>query len=149
MQVIAIPDDDEKCPSEEDEDKKNGEEPMEVDKPSNGETDKDGENETKSPEGGEETKMEAKTEGSEVKAEDPEVKGNHQFRRSVFALSVLPLSVFISASPAEEKKTEEKTEKMDTSPAAEEKKGEGPTAAAISLCSPTVIDLVGSLQAQT
>ncbi|XP_073318943.1 chromodomain-helicase-DNA-binding protein 4a isoform X6 [Pagrus major] len=111
-EVIAIPDDDEKSPPAEQEDKKNGEEPMETDKPSNGETEsvkekegekekekeKEAEGEKKSPEGGEETKSpaEAKTEGSEVKPEDPEVK-------------------------AEEKK-EEKTEKMDTTPPADEKK---------------------------
>ncbi|KAG8004777.1 Chromodomain-helicase-DNA-binding protein 3, partial [Nibea albiflora] len=74
----------------EQESKKNGEEPMETDKPSNGEAEsvkekegekegekekeKEGESEKKSPEGGEDTKSpsEAKTEGSEVKAEDPE-----------------------------------------------------------------------------
>ncbi|XP_071357221.1 chromodomain-helicase-DNA-binding protein 4a isoform X4 [Trachinotus anak] len=107
-EVIAIPDDDEKSPSEEQEKKKNGEEPMETDKPSNGEVEgakekedekeKEGEGEKKSPEGGDETKSpsEAKTEGSEVKPEDSEVK-------------------------AEEKK-EEKTEKMDTAPPADEKK---------------------------
>ncbi|GAA6230377.1 chromodomain-helicase-DNA-binding protein 4-like isoform X1 [Lates japonicus] len=110
-EVIAIPDDDEKSPSaEQQEKKKNGEEPMETDKPSNGEAEsvkekdgekekeKEGEGEKKSPEGGEETKSpaEAKTEGSEVKPEDTEVK-------------------------AEEKK-EEKTEKMDTTPPADEKK---------------------------
>uniref|UniRef100_A0A671WMF3 CHD subfamily II SANT-like domain-containing protein n=1 Tax=Sparus aurata TaxID=8175 RepID=A0A671WMF3_SPAAU len=38
LQVIAIPDDDEKSPPAEQEAKKNGEEPMETDKPSNGET---------------------------------------------------------------------------------------------------------------
>ncbi|XP_073318939.1 chromodomain-helicase-DNA-binding protein 4a isoform X2 [Pagrus major] len=113
-EVIAIPDDDEKSPPAEQEDKKNGEEPMETDKPSNGETEsvkekegekekekeKEAEGEKKSPEGGEETKSpaEAKTEGSEVKPEDPEVK-------------------------AEEKK-EEKTEKMDTTPPADEKKAD-------------------------
>uniref|UniRef100_A0A4W6FKL3 Chromodomain helicase DNA binding protein 4a n=1 Tax=Lates calcarifer TaxID=8187 RepID=A0A4W6FKL3_LATCA len=87
LQVIAIPDDDEKSPSaEQQEKKKNGEEPMETDKPSNGEAEsvkekdgekeKEGEGEKKSPEGGEETKSpaEAKTEGSEVKPEDTEVK---------------------------------------------------------------------------
>ncbi|XP_059205899.1 chromodomain-helicase-DNA-binding protein 4a isoform X1 [Centropristis striata] len=115
-EVIAIPDDDEKSPPAEQESKKNGEEPMETDKPSNGEAEtekeKEGEKEKekekekedeaegekKSPEGAEETKSpaEAKTEGSEVKPEEPEVK-------------------------AEEKK-EEKTEKMDTSPPADEKK---------------------------
>ncbi|XP_018538506.1 chromodomain-helicase-DNA-binding protein 4 isoform X1 [Lates calcarifer] len=105
-EVIAIPDDDEKSPSaEQQEKKKNGEEPMETDKPSNGEAEsvkekdgekeKEGEGEKKSPEGGEETKSpaEAKTEGSEVKPEDTEVK-------------------------AEEKKEE----KMDTTPPADEKK---------------------------
>ncbi|XP_074542359.1 chromodomain-helicase-DNA-binding protein 4a isoform X3 [Halichoeres trimaculatus] len=113
-EVIAIPDDDddEKSPPAETESKKNGEEPMETDKPSNGEAEsakekegekeekKEGEGEKKSPEGGEETKSppEAKTEASEVKAEESEVK-------------------------AEEKK-EEKTEKMDTSPPADEKKAD-------------------------
>uniref|UniRef100_A0A3Q3SPR1 Chromodomain helicase DNA binding protein 4a n=1 Tax=Mastacembelus armatus TaxID=205130 RepID=A0A3Q3SPR1_9TELE len=80
--VISIPDDDE-SPSAEQE-KKNGEEPMETDKPSNGEAEsvregekKEGESEKKSPGGGDETKSpsEAKTEGSEVKPEDTEVKG--------------------------------------------------------------------------
>ncbi|XP_034560383.1 chromodomain-helicase-DNA-binding protein 4-like isoform X3 [Notolabrus celidotus] len=116
-EVIAIPDDDEKSPPAEAESKKNGEEPMETDKPSNGEAEsakeKEGEKEEKkegekekeeeekkSPEEGEETKspVEEKTEGSEVKAEEAEVK-------------------------AEEKK-EEKTEKMDTTPPAEEKKAD-------------------------
>ncbi|KAM7373650.1 hypothetical protein PAMP_008487 [Pampus punctatissimus] len=100
-EVIAIPDDDEKSPSaEQEEKKKNGEEPMETDKPSNGEAEvtkekEEGENEKRSAEGGEETKSpaETKTEGSEVKSEDPEVK-------------------------AEEKKEE----KMDTTSPAEEKK---------------------------
>lgn len=90
--MIAIPDDDEKSPSAEQEAKKNGEEPMETDKPSNGETEsvkekegekekekekEEAEGEKKSPEGGEETKSpsEAKTESSEVKPEDAEVKG--------------------------------------------------------------------------
>lgn len=81
LQVIAIPDDDEKSPSAEPESKKNGEKPMETDKPSNGEAEsvkekeaekeKEGESEKKSSEGGEETK----TEASEAKPEDPEVKG--------------------------------------------------------------------------
>lgn len=87
LQVIAIPDDDEKSPPAEQEGKKNGEEPMETDKPSNGEAEsakekeaekeKEGESEKKSPEGGEDTKSpsEAKTEGSEVKPEESEVKG--------------------------------------------------------------------------
>ncbi|XP_030597516.1 chromodomain-helicase-DNA-binding protein 4-like isoform X1 [Archocentrus centrarchus] len=107
-EVIAIPDDDEKSPSaEQEKKKKNGEEPMETDKPSNGETEgvkekgekmEEGEGEKKSPGGGEETKVpsEAKTEESEVRPEDSEVK-------------------------AEEKK-EEKTEKIDTTPPADEKK---------------------------
>ncbi|XP_063755463.1 LOW QUALITY PROTEIN: chromodomain-helicase-DNA-binding protein 4-like [Eleginops maclovinus] len=112
-EVISIPDDDEKTPSVEPEAKKNGEEPMETEKPSNGETEsvkekegekegdkeKEGESEKKSPEGGEETKSPAETkpEGSEVKPVDPEIK-------------------------AEEKKEEEKKEeKMDTSPADEKK----------------------------
>ncbi|KAM4725774.1 chromodomain-helicase-DNA-binding protein 4a [Anableps anableps] len=103
-EVIAIPDDEEKGAAGGQE-KKNGEEPMETDKPSNGEAEnvkekegEEGEGEKKSSEGGEEDKPSAdeKTEPSEVKAEEPEVK-------------------------AEEKK-EEKTEKMDTTPAAEEKK---------------------------
>nr|XP_043873739.1 chromodomain-helicase-DNA-binding protein 4a isoform X2 [Solea senegalensis] len=106
-EVIAIPDDDEKSPpaaapaADDEEKKKNGEEPMETDKPSNGEaeSEKDGEKEgdgdKKSPEAAEETKSpsEEKTEGSEVKPEDPEVK-------------------------AEEKKEE----KMDITPPAEDKK---------------------------
>ncbi|XP_070703226.1 chromodomain-helicase-DNA-binding protein 4a isoform X2 [Pempheris klunzingeri] len=112
-EVIAIPDDDEKSPPAEQESKKNGEEPMETDKPSNGEAEgvkeKEGEKEKekekekegdgeKSPEEGEETPSppEAKKEASEVKPEESEVK-------------------------AEEKK-EEKTEKMDTTPPADEKK---------------------------
>uniref|UniRef100_A0A3Q1H9G7 Chromodomain helicase DNA binding protein 4a n=1 Tax=Acanthochromis polyacanthus TaxID=80966 RepID=A0A3Q1H9G7_9TELE len=86
-EVIAIPDDDEKSPTEEQEKKKNGEEPMETDKPSNGEAEgvkekerekeTEGEAEKKSEEAAEETKSpsEAKTEGSEVKPEDSEVKG--------------------------------------------------------------------------
>lgn len=87
--MIAIPDDDEKSPPAEPESKKNGEEPMETDKTSNGEAEgvkekegekekeKEEESEKKSPEGAEETKSpsEATTEGAEVKPEDPEVKG--------------------------------------------------------------------------
>jgi len=91
FQVIAIPDDDEeeeeeerKSPPTEQESKKNGEEPMETDTPSNGEKEKEGE--MKSSEGGEETKSpsEAKVEGSEVKSEDTEVKGKTPplFKRS-------------------------------------------------------------------
>uniref|UniRef100_A0A3Q0SPQ5 Chromodomain helicase DNA binding protein 4a n=1 Tax=Amphilophus citrinellus TaxID=61819 RepID=A0A3Q0SPQ5_AMPCI len=107
-EVIAIPDDDEKSPSaEQEKKKKNGEEPMETDKPSNGETEgvkekgekmEEGEGEKKSPGGGEETKVpsEAKTEESEIRPEDSEVK---------------------------EEKKEEKTEKIDTTPPADEKKG--------------------------
>lgn len=103
MKVISIPDDDEKSPEAEQESKKNGEEPMETDKPSNGESEgakekeaekdkeKKGEGEKKSAEGGEEAKAEA----SEVKAEEPEVKGE-----------------------------EKKDEKMDTTPPADEKKGD-------------------------
>ncbi|XP_029023536.1 chromodomain-helicase-DNA-binding protein 4a isoform X1 [Betta splendens] len=83
-QVISIPDDDEKSPPAEPERKKNGEEPMETDKP-NGEAEnlkeKDGEKKEgdavqRSSEGGDETKSpsEAKTEGSDVKPEDTEVK---------------------------------------------------------------------------
>lgn len=94
--MIAIPDDDEKSPSAEPE-KKNGE-PMETDKPSNGETEgvkekegekmEEGEGEKKSPEGAEETKppSEAKTEGSEVKPEDAEVKGKTS--RSGFCFNI-------------------------------------------------------------
>ncbi|XP_043994148.1 chromodomain-helicase-DNA-binding protein 4a isoform X1 [Gambusia affinis] len=102
--VIAIPDDDEKVSIEKQE-KKNGEEPMETDKPSNGEAESakekeedGGEGEKKSVEGVEEDKpaVDEKTEPSEVKPEEPEVKG--------------------------EEKKEEKTEKMDTTPPAEEKK---------------------------
>lgn len=79
LQVISIPDDDEKSPPSEQESKKNGEEPMETDKPSNGDSEgvkeKEGESEKKSPEGVEETK----TEGSEVNPEEPEGKGErHQ-----------------------------------------------------------------------
>lgn len=101
LQVIAIPDDDEKSPAAEQESKKNGEEPMETDKPSNGEAEsvkekegekegekeKEGESEKKSPEAGEDAKSpsEAKMEGSEVKSEDPEVKGKVQF---IFKLMV-------------------------------------------------------------
>uniref|UniRef100_A0AAQ6AEU3 DNA helicase n=1 Tax=Amphiprion ocellaris TaxID=80972 RepID=A0AAQ6AEU3_AMPOC len=65
-QVIAIPDDDEKSPTEEQDKKKNGEEPMEMDKPSNGEAEglkekevekeTEGEAEKKSEEAAEETK---------------------------------------------------------------------------------------------
>lgn len=103
-EVIAIPDDDEKGPTEGQE-KKNGEEPMETDKPSNGEAEgakekegEEGECEKKSSEGGEENKPseDAKTEPSEEKPEEPEAKGDE--------------------------KKEEKTEKMDTTPPADEKK---------------------------
>ncbi|KAM3595933.1 uncharacterized protein V6R79_005586 [Siganus canaliculatus] len=105
-EVIAIPDDDEKSPPAEPEtSKKNGEEPMETEKPgSNGEAEaskekepekeaekeaeKEGESEKKSPEEGEEAKMET----SEVKPEEAEVK------------------------------EEKKEEKMDTTPSADEKK---------------------------
>uniref|UniRef100_A0A8D3E4A6 DNA helicase n=1 Tax=Scophthalmus maximus TaxID=52904 RepID=A0A8D3E4A6_SCOMX len=116
--------------TEEEEKKKNGEEPMETDKPSNGEAEStketDGEKEKeeeseekkKSPEGGEETKSpsEAKVDdGSEVKAEEPEVKGENM-------LLILDFYLFVYIFPSEEKK-EEKTEKMDTAPPADEKKG--------------------------
>lgn len=103
-EVIAIPDDDEKGPTEGQE-KKNGEEPMETDKPSNGEAEgakekegEEGEGDKKSSEGGEENKPseDAKTEPSEEKPEEPEAKGDE--------------------------KKEEKTEKMDTTPPADEKK---------------------------
>uniref|UniRef100_A0A3Q1GCX9 Chromodomain helicase DNA binding protein 4a n=1 Tax=Acanthochromis polyacanthus TaxID=80966 RepID=A0A3Q1GCX9_9TELE len=58
--VIAIPDDDEKSPTEEQEKKKNGEEPMETDKPSNGEA-----------EGVKEKEREKETEGeAEKKSEE-------------------------------------------------------------------------------
>ncbi|XP_039675468.1 chromodomain-helicase-DNA-binding protein 4a isoform X5 [Perca fluviatilis] len=104
-EVIAIPDDDEKSPPAEAESKKNGEEPMETDKPSNGEAEgvkekeaeKDGEaeKEKKSPEEGEETKSppEAKTEGSEVKPEDAEVKAEEKREEKMD-----------TTSPADEKK---------------------------------------------
>lgn len=81
--MIAIPDDDEKSPPAELESKKNGEEPMETDKPSNGEAESvkekeaEKEGEKKSPEGGEE----ANTEGSEVKPENPELKGDFSKRK--------------------------------------------------------------------
>ncbi|XP_021177955.2 chromodomain-helicase-DNA-binding protein 4a isoform X2 [Fundulus heteroclitus] len=104
-QVTAVQDEEEKSPPAEQE-KKNGEEPMETDKPSNGEAEsekekegeKEGEGEKKSSEGGEESKPSAdtKAETSEVKPEGSEVKG--------------------------EEKKEEKTEKMDTTPPTEEKK---------------------------
>ncbi|XP_029023538.1 chromodomain-helicase-DNA-binding protein 4a isoform X2 [Betta splendens] len=101
-EVISIPDDDEKSPPAEPERKKNGEEPMETDKP-NGEAEnlkeKDGEKKEgdavqRSSEGGDETKSpsEAKTEGSDVKPEDTEVKA------------------------------EENTEKMDTAAPVDDKK---------------------------
>lgn len=86
--MIAIPDDDEKSPSVEQEKKKNGEEPMETDKQSNGEMEgvkgekmEEGEGEKKSPEGGEETKVpsEAKMVGSDVRPEDAEVKGKSSY----------------------------------------------------------------------
>nr|XP_057903219.1 chromodomain-helicase-DNA-binding protein 4a isoform X3 [Doryrhamphus excisus] len=91
-EVISIPDDDEKSPSEE---KKNGEEPMEVEKATNGEAEsgKDGESEKKSPDGGDDSASpsEAKSEGAESKSQDSEVK-------------------------------EDKTEKMDTAPPTDDKK---------------------------
>ncbi|KAM9824004.1 chromodomain-helicase-DNA-binding protein 4a [Neosynchiropus ocellatus] len=107
-EVIAIPDDEEvkttaATPTPpEDEKTKNGDEPMETDKPVNGEVvngkekEADEEAEKKSPEEAEETKAasDVKTEGSEVKAEDSEVKA------------------------ASDEKTEEK---MDTSPVEEKK----------------------------
>ncbi|CAJ1082732.1 chromodomain-helicase-DNA-binding protein 4a isoform X1 [Xyrichtys novacula] len=113
-EVIAIPDDDEKSQTAETESKKNGEEPMETDKPSNGEVENAKEKEEKEGEEEEEKKdgegggEDAKTEGSEVKAEEEaDVK-------------------------AEEKKEEKKEEKMDTSssppppppPPADEKKAD-------------------------
>uniref|UniRef100_A0A3Q3VJI6 Uncharacterized protein n=1 Tax=Mola mola TaxID=94237 RepID=A0A3Q3VJI6_MOLML len=96
LQVISIPDDDEKSPPSEQESKKNGEEPMETDKPSNGDSEgvkeKEGESEKKSPEGVEETK----TEGSEVNPEEPEGKGErHQSQE----LKLTP-----AAAASEEKK---------------------------------------------
>ncbi|XP_054620558.1 chromodomain-helicase-DNA-binding protein 4a isoform X2 [Dunckerocampus dactyliophorus] len=91
-EVISIPDDDEKSPSEE---QKNGEEPMEVEKATNGEAEsgKDGESEKKSLDGGEHSASpsEAKSEGAESKSQDSEVK-------------------------------EDKTEKMDTAPPTDDKK---------------------------
>ncbi|CAB1351150.1 unnamed protein product [Coregonus sp. 'balchen'] len=100
-EIIAIPDEDEKTPSPEQKAKeKEEEEPMETDKPTNGEVEKkDGETAEKSAEGGEETKSpaaEVKTDVSEVKSEESKAKA--------------------------EDKTEEKTERMDTTPASEEKK---------------------------
>ncbi|XP_034016012.1 chromodomain-helicase-DNA-binding protein 4-like isoform X2 [Thalassophryne amazonica] len=109
-EIIAIPDDDEeeeqeeeKSPPEEQEKKKNGEEPMETDKPANGDIEsvkekngeKEGENGKTSPEGREETKSpsEEKMEDSEVKPDASEVKAD-----------------------------EKKEEKMDTASAAEGKK---------------------------
>lgn len=83
QQVIAIPDDDEKGPTEGQE-KKNGEEPMETEKTSNGEAEgakekegEEGEGDKKSSDGGEESKPseDAKTETSEEKPEEPEAKG--------------------------------------------------------------------------
>lgn len=77
--MISIPDDDEKSPSSEQE--KNGEEPMEMTQPTNGEAEcvkeKEADGEKKSSEEGDDSKSpsEAKTEGSEVKPEDVEVKG--------------------------------------------------------------------------
>ncbi|KAK5613971.1 choline dehydrogenase 4 [Crenichthys baileyi] len=103
-EVIAIPDDEKSSSGEQE--KNNGEEPMETNKPSNGEAEssnekegeKEGEGEKKSSEEGEENKpsADAKTEASEVKPEEPEVKG--------------------------EEKKEEKLEKMDTTPPTDEKK---------------------------
>ncbi|XP_039675465.1 chromodomain-helicase-DNA-binding protein 4a isoform X3 [Perca fluviatilis] len=116
-EVIAIPDDDEKSPPAEAESKKNGEEPMETDKPSNGEAEgvkekeaeKDGEaeKEKKSPEEGEETKSppEAKTEGSEVKPEDAEVKAEEKREEKMD-----------TTSPADEKKADLKEEKEPPKP---------------------------------
>ncbi|XP_075968773.1 chromodomain-helicase-DNA-binding protein 4-like isoform X4 [Anarhichas minor] len=124
-EVIAIPDDDddddEKSPPAEKESKKNGEEPMETDKPSNGEAegekegekkekeaekDKEAESEMKSAEGGEETKStpEAKTEGSDVKPEDTEVKAEEKEEK----MDVTP--------PADEKKADLKEEKEPQKP---------------------------------
>uniref|UniRef100_A0A4W5PJY3 Chromodomain helicase DNA binding protein 4a n=1 Tax=Hucho hucho TaxID=62062 RepID=A0A4W5PJY3_9TELE len=62
---------DEKTPSPEPK-KKDEEEPMETDKPTNGEAEKDGETAEKSAQGGEETKSPA----AEVKSEDSEAKGD-------------------------------------------------------------------------
>uniref|UniRef100_A0A4W5PD16 Chromodomain helicase DNA binding protein 4a n=1 Tax=Hucho hucho TaxID=62062 RepID=A0A4W5PD16_9TELE len=69
--INAIPDKDEKTPSPEPK-KKDEEEPMETDKPTNGEAEKDGETAEKSAQGGEETKSPA----AEVKSEDSEAKGD-------------------------------------------------------------------------
>uniref|UniRef100_A0A6Q2XGW0 DNA helicase n=1 Tax=Esox lucius TaxID=8010 RepID=A0A6Q2XGW0_ESOLU len=87
FQIIAIPDEDEKSPSPKAKEKKETaeEEPMETDKPTNGETEKEKEEEKvkngeaaeKSAEGGEETKSptaDAKMEVLEVKSEDSGAK---------------------------------------------------------------------------
>ncbi|XP_077937087.1 chromodomain-helicase-DNA-binding protein 4 isoform X1 [Gasterosteus aculeatus] len=109
-EVIAIPDDEDEDDEEEEqkspepESKKNGEEPMETDKPGNGEADKEKEAEegTKSSEGGEDTKStpEAKAEGSEVKPEDAEVKAEEKKEEKMDV-----------ALPADEKKADLKDEK--------------------------------------
>ncbi|CAB1321008.1 unnamed protein product [Coregonus sp. 'balchen'] len=102
-EIIPIPDKDEKTPSPEQKGKETEEEePMETEEPTNGEAGKEKDDETaeRSAEGGEErggeeTKSpaaEAKMDVSEVKSEDSEAKAK------------------------------EKTEKMDTTPASEEKK---------------------------
>lgn len=78
FQVNAIPDKDEKTPSPEPKEK-DEEEPMETDKPTNGEKEKDGETAEKPTQGGEETKSpaaEAKMDVSEVKSEDSKAKGD-------------------------------------------------------------------------
>uniref|UniRef100_A0A8C7UX52 Chromodomain helicase DNA binding protein 4a n=1 Tax=Oncorhynchus mykiss TaxID=8022 RepID=A0A8C7UX52_ONCMY len=76
--VNAIPDNEEKTPSPEPKEKDEGE-PMETDKPTNGEAEKDGETAEETAPGGEETKSpaaEAKMDVSEVKSEDSEAKGD-------------------------------------------------------------------------
>uniref|UniRef100_A0A8C8K1T0 DNA helicase n=1 Tax=Oncorhynchus tshawytscha TaxID=74940 RepID=A0A8C8K1T0_ONCTS len=80
FQVNAIPDNEEKTPSPEPKEKDEGE-PMETDKPTNGEAEKekDGETAAETAPGGEETKSpaaEAKMDVSEVKSEDSEAKGD-------------------------------------------------------------------------
>nr|XP_057903218.1 chromodomain-helicase-DNA-binding protein 4a isoform X2 [Doryrhamphus excisus] len=113
-EVISIPDDDEKSPSEE---KKNGEEPMEVEKATNGEAEsgKDGESEKKSPDGGDDSASpsEAKSEGAESKSQDSEVKGK---RTRVY------LSQKMCAKSSPSLLLEDKTEKMDTAPPTDDKK---------------------------
>ncbi|XP_034400722.1 chromodomain-helicase-DNA-binding protein 4-like isoform X2 [Cyclopterus lumpus] len=151
-EVIAIPDDDddddeedEKSPPAEPESKKNGEEPMETDRPSNGEKEKEGEKEAesemKSSEAGEETKSpsEAKTEGSEVKSEDPEVKGKEKKEEKMDA-----------TPPADEKK-EPKEEKEPPKPEEATKlqngdggKESGASATSAAVATTTAVGIVGA-----